>query len=157
MTDRYAVIGNPVAHSRSPDIHAAFARATGQSLEYGRVLAPLDGFAETVASFRASGGRGANVTVPFKEQAFALCDTLTERARLAGAVNTLSFASGELGGDNTDGVGLVNDITRNLGVPLRGKRCEPAYTVQTAAFLAELRGVDAAEFARITTENAARF
>jgi shikimate dehydrogenase len=122
MTDRYAVIGNPVAHSRSPDIHAAFARATGQSLEYGRVLAPLDGFAETVASFRASGGRGANVTVPFKEQAFALCDTLTERARLAGAVNTLSFASGELGGDNTDGVGLVNDITRNLGVPLRGKR-----------------------------------
>ena len=122
MTDRYAVIGNPVAHSRSPDIHAAFARATAQDIEYQRLLAPVDGFAATIAAFRDAGGRGANVTVPFKEQAFALADELTARARLAGAVNTLSLGPGRIVGDNTDGVGLVRDLMQNLGVPISGRR-----------------------------------
>jgi len=120
MTDRYAVIGNPVAHSKSPQIHAAFARATGQDIAYGRLLAPPDGFAATVRAFVAAGGRGLNVTLPFKQEAFALAATLTERARIAGAVNTLRFdADGPLG-DNTDGVGVTRDLAQNLGVALRG-------------------------------------
>ena len=122
MTDRYAVIGNPVAHSKSPAIHAAFAAATGQDLHYEALLAPLDGFAATVTAFMAAGGRGANVTVPFKEEAFRLATRLTERARAAGAVNTLSFAAADILGDNTDGAGLVRDLTVNLGVALTGKR-----------------------------------
>ncbi|WP_101674197.1 shikimate dehydrogenase [Alloalcanivorax mobilis] len=122
MTDRYAVFGNPVRHSRSPDIHHAFAAQTGDDLVYERIEAPLDGFAEAVAGFFDSGGRGANVTVPFKEQAFALCDRLTERARQAGAVNTLWREQGELHGDNTDGPGLVADLRDNLGWPLAGQR-----------------------------------
>jgi shikimate dehydrogenase len=121
--DRYCVIGHPVAHSKSPRIHAAFAAQTGQDLSYERMLAPLDGFEATVRSLVAQGYRGANVTVPFKLEAAALCTGLTERARAAGAVNTLSFGpDGRIDGDNTDGAGLVADIERNAGVALEGKR-----------------------------------
>ena len=122
MTDKYCVIGNPIAHSKSPDIHAAFAAATGQDMSYERCLAPLDGFAGTVRDLVAQGYRGANVTVPFKLEAAALATRLEERARLAGAVNTLRFEGGEIVGDNTDGPGLVADIVHNAGVPLAGKR-----------------------------------
>jgi shikimate dehydrogenase len=120
--DRYCVIGNPIAHSRSPAIHAAFAAQTGQDLVYERCLAPLDGFADTVRSLVAQGYRGANVTVPFKLEAASIATRLEERARLAGAVNTLRFEGGEIVGDNTDGPGLVADIVRNAGVALAGKR-----------------------------------
>jgi shikimate dehydrogenase len=122
MNDKYCVIGNPIGHSRSPDIHAFFAAETGQDLSYERCLAPLDGFAETVRGLIASGYRGANVTVPFKLEAANLATRLEERARLAGAVNTLRFENGEIVGDNTDGPGLVADIVRNAGVPLAGRR-----------------------------------
>jgi len=122
MTDRYAVFGNPIAHSKSPGIHAEFARQTQQSMSYEAILAPLDDFAAAVRAFAAHGGRGANVTVPFKEQAFALSDRLSARAEAAGAVNTLSFEEGLVLGDNTDGVGLVTDLTANLGVVLAGRR-----------------------------------
>jgi shikimate dehydrogenase len=122
MTHRYCVIGNPIAHSKSPEIHAAFARQTGQDLIYERCLAPSDGFADTVRELIARGYRGANVTVPFKLEAFALATRLRERARVAGAVNTLVFEDGEIVGDNTDGPGLVADIVQNAGVPLSGKR-----------------------------------
>jgi len=122
MTDRYAVFCNPITHSKSPRIHAAFAEQTGQNLAYEARLAPLDGFAAAVAGFRDEGGRGANVTVPFKEQAYALSTSLSARARAAGAVNTLTFAADDVLGDNTDGVGLVNDLTGNLGLDLAGKR-----------------------------------
>ena len=122
MSDKYCVIGNPIGHSRSPDIHAAFAAQTGQDIVYERVLAPLDGFAETVRGLIDRGYRGANVTVPFKLEAADIATRLEERARLAGAVNTLRFENGEIVGDNTDGPGLVADIVRNAGVPLAGKR-----------------------------------
>lgn len=122
MTDRYAVVGNPISHSKSPLIHAAFARQTGQDLCYEALLAPLDGFAQCVAEFRRAGGKGLNVTVPFKVEAWQLATRLSERARLAQAVNTLQFAEGgEIYGDNTDGAGLVRDIVHNLGFPLEGK------------------------------------
>ncbi|HEX7648878.1 MAG TPA: shikimate dehydrogenase [Noviherbaspirillum sp.] len=120
--DRYVVIGNPIAHSKSPDIHARFALQTGQHLVYERVLAPLDGFAATVRELIATGCKGANVTVPFKLEAYALATSLTERAKAAGAVNTLKFVGGTVLGDNTDGVGLVTDIVRNAGVAVEGKR-----------------------------------
>jgi shikimate dehydrogenase len=122
MTDKYCVIGNPIAHSRSPEIHTAFALETGQDIAYERQLAPLDGFADTVRALVAQGWRGANVTVPFKLEAAALATRLEPRARLAGAVNTLRFEDGEIVGDNTDGPGLVADIVRNAGVALAGKR-----------------------------------
>jgi shikimate dehydrogenase len=122
VTDRYIVIGNPIAHSKSPRIHALFAAATGQDMSYEARLAPLDGFAATVREFVAAGGRGANVTVPFKEEAFRLATRLSERARAAGAVNTLSFDGAETLGDNTDGAGLVRDLKANLGAALAGKR-----------------------------------
>jgi shikimate dehydrogenase len=121
MTDRYAVFGHPIAHSKSPQIHVAFARQTGQDMSYEAILAPLDGFAGSVAKFIAAGGRGANVTVPFKEEAFRLANRLSPRAERAGAVNTLTFADGILG-DNTDGAGLVADLTCNLKRALAGKR-----------------------------------
>lgn len=121
QTDRYAVIGNPIAHSKSPDIHARFAQQTGQELTYERLLAPLDGFAATVQAFIQAGGKGMNVTVPFKLEAHALAQRLTERAQAAGAVNTLLFENGQIVGDNTDGVGLVHDIVHNAGVPVVGK------------------------------------
>ena len=122
MTDHYAVFGNPIAHSKSPLIHAEFARQTRQSMDYSALLAPMDGFREAVLAFRASGGRGANVTVPFKEQAYALCTELSLRAQAAGAVNTLRFEAETIFGDNTDGIGLVNDLTRNLGFTIAGQR-----------------------------------
>lgn len=118
----YAVLGNPVAHSRSPWIHARFAELTGQRLSYDRQLCPLDGFATTLAALRGQGLQGCNVTVPFKFEAFAAATRPTERARLAQACNTLMFNGTEIIGDNTDGVGLVADITRNAGVALRGQR-----------------------------------
>ena len=122
MTDRYAVFGNPIGHSKSPAIHAAFAEQTKQALTYEALLAPLDGFAASVTAFRQSGGKGANVTVPFKEEAYALANRLTPRAQRAGAVNTLVLANDGILGDNTDGAGLVRDIEHNLGVPLAGRR-----------------------------------
>lgn len=120
--DRYVVIGNPIAHSKSPEIHACFAAQTNQNLTYERLLAPLDGFAQTVQDLISQGAKGANVTVPFKLEACALATSLTERAKSAGAVNTLTFENGVILGDNTDGVGLVTDIMRNAGVELVGKR-----------------------------------
>jgi shikimate dehydrogenase len=120
--DRYAVVGNPIGHSKSPRIHALFAAQTGQDMTYEALLAPLDGFTATVRDFIAAGGRGMNATVPFKEEAFRLASHLSERARAAGAVNTLTFAGGEIRGDNTDGAGLVRDITANLGVAIAGRR-----------------------------------
>ncbi|MDP2266413.1 MAG: shikimate dehydrogenase [Thiobacillus sp.] len=122
MTDRYAVFGHPIAHSKSPQIHAAFARQTGEDVVYEAILAPLDGFADSVAQFIATGGRGANVTVPFKEEAFKLATRLSSRAQRAGAVNTLVFDAEGIVGDNTDGAGLVADLTRNLNRSLAGKR-----------------------------------
>ena len=178
MTDRYAVFGHPIAHSKSPQIHTAFARQTGQDMSYEAILAPLDGFADCVATFIAAGGRGANVTVPFKEQAYQLADRLSPRAQRAGAVNTLSFDADGIVGDNTDGAGLVADLTRNLKRSLAGKRIlllgaggaargvieplldeEPAAlvignrTVSRALELAELfgRGVVASGFDSIAT------
>ncbi len=121
-TDRYAVIGNPIAHSKSPLIHGLFAEQTGQAMSYERILAPLDGFRDAVMRFRAEGGRGMNVTVPFKLEAFALAHTLSERAARAGAVNTLIFhADGVIEGDNTDGAGLVRDLLRQ-GAKIAGAR-----------------------------------
>ncbi|SIR23566.1 shikimate dehydrogenase [Aromatoleum tolulyticum] len=120
--DRYAVIGNPIAHSKSPVIHAAFAAQTRQTLTYEALLAPLDGFAATVAGFRAAGGCGCNVTVPFKLEAFALAERRSPRAQAAGAVNTLKFDAEGIYGDNTDGAGLVRDLTHNLDCPLAGRR-----------------------------------
>lgn len=119
---RYAVIGNPIAHSKSPEIHAWFAQQTGQDLCYERLLAPLDDFAGTVRRFIEQGGQGANVTVPFKLEAHDLADLLSPRARAAGAVNTLVFRDRRIEGDNTDGAGLVADIVRNAAVPIAGKR-----------------------------------
>lgn len=122
MTDRYAVVGNPVAHSRSPDIHAEFARQTAQDLAYERLLAPLDGFVATVEAFRAAGGRGLNVTVPFKLEAFDYASRRSARAQAAGAVNTLRFDPDGVYGDNTDGVGMVRDIEQRLAFSLTGAR-----------------------------------
>jgi len=122
QADRYAVIGNPVEHSKSPWIHARFAEQTGEPVEYGRILGPLGGFEAAVKTFIASGGRGMNVTVPFKLDAHAFADSLSPRAAAAGAVNTLSFSDDGVRGDNTDGVGLVRDIEVNLGVSLQGAR-----------------------------------
>ena len=122
MPDRYAVIGNPVAHSRSPQIHAAFARATGQDLTYETLLAPLEGFDKAVGEFIAAGGKGINVTVPFKLAAYRLATTRSARAEAAKAVNTLAFSGEGIFGDNTDGIGLVADLKRNLQVELSGRR-----------------------------------
>ncbi len=122
MVDRYAVIGNPIAHSKSPLIHAAFAAQTGQDLEYGRILGDVDGFESDVRAFFARGGRGLNVTLPFKERACKMADELSLRAQSAGAVNTLiPLADDRLRGDNTDGAGLVRDLRDNHGVPLRDR------------------------------------
>jgi shikimate dehydrogenase len=120
--DRYAVIGNPIAHSKSPFIHARFAAQTGEPIEYTHLLAPLDGFVSNVRAFIEAGGRGLNVTVPFKLEAHALATQLSPRAAAAGAVNTLRFEAGEIHGDNTDGFGLVRDIEVNLATPLNGAR-----------------------------------
>jgi shikimate dehydrogenase len=122
MPDRYAVIGNPVAHSKSPQIHAEFARQTGQVLVYERLLAPIDAFAATALAFHAHGGRGLNVTLPFKGEAFSFAGQLSESARAAQAVNTLKFDNDVVLGDNTDGAGLIRDLTLNLGCAVAGAR-----------------------------------
>lgn len=134
-TSRYAVFGNPIAHSKSPQIHTLFAQQCSQDMHYEAILAPLDGFAASLRDFIAAGGSGANVTVPFKEEAFRLATQLTMRAQAAGAVNTLIFETdvspshGEgvggkthIVGDNTDGAGLLHDIQINLGFAIAGKR-----------------------------------
>jgi shikimate dehydrogenase len=122
MTDRYALFGLPLGHTKSPLIHAEFARQTGQDLTYEAIEAPADGFGVAVDRFRAEGGRGINVTLPFKLDAFSYANELMERARLAGAVNCMKFAGARVTAENFDGVGLVNDIQRNLRYPMRGRR-----------------------------------
>jgi shikimate dehydrogenase len=123
MTDKYAVFGNPIAHSKSPDIHRQFAEQTGQDLSYSKQLVADDGFEAAADAFFASGGKGLNITVPFKQNAYAYVARTTPRARRAGAVNTLSLeADGTILGDTTDGVGLVSDIINNLGWEIRHKR-----------------------------------
>ena len=119
--DLYCVMGHPVAHSRSPWIHQRFAALTDQALDYERQLVPLDGFAQAVQHFAQAGGRGCNVTVPFKHEAAQCADSCSPRVHLAGAANTLVLAQGRIHADNTDGLGLVADITRNAGLPLAGR------------------------------------
>lgn len=120
--DLYRVIGNPVGHSQSPWIHTRFAALTGQALQYDKQLVPLDGFASAVQQFFTEGGRGCNVTVPFKFEAAALATQVSDRAQLAQAANTLTRRDGTVLADNTDGAGLVNDIQRNAGFDLTGRR-----------------------------------
>jgi len=121
--EKYAVIGNPIEHSKSPLIHQAFARQFGKQIHYERLLSPLDGFSSTIERLQAQGYIGANVTVPFKFEAYKLSyPNLTDRALSAGeAVNTLTFTANDIQGDNTDGVGLRNDIEDNLGFDIQGK------------------------------------
>lgn len=123
MTDRYAVIGHPVAHSKSPLIHGLFAQATGQDMSYVTIDGGADpgGFARALADFRAAGGRGMNVTLPFKLEALAAADLASADARLAGAANALRFENGRVEAQNFDGLGLVRDIEVNLGLPLAGR------------------------------------
>ena len=120
--NRFVVIGNPVAHSLSPEIHARFGRQLGIDLDYGTLFAPLDDFVGTTRAFFSAGGRGANVTVPFKVEALQLAHSRSERAQLAGAANVLTARNGALEAENTDGAGLVADLTSNLGVEMRGAR-----------------------------------
>ncbi|PRY06986.1 shikimate dehydrogenase [Paraburkholderia sp. BL25I1N1] len=125
MSDRYAVIGNPIGHTKSPLIHGLFAEETGQDMTYGAIEAPLEpanAFENTVRTFIAAGGKGMNVTAPFKLQAFAIADERSERATLAGAVNAMKFENGRIVAENFDGVGLVRDIEINLHQPIAGKR-----------------------------------
>lgn len=122
MSDRYALFGNPLGHSKSPRIHNAFAAQTGEDVSYELIEAPLDGFRAAVDSFRAQGARGGNVTLPFKLQAFEYATDRMERATVAGAVNCMKFDGDRAYAENFDGVGLVNDIQRNLGFPMRSKR-----------------------------------
>ena len=122
MTDKYAVIGNPIAHSKSPQIHKMFAEQTGEDISYERIEAPLDGFAAKVDELRATGYKGCNVTVPFKFEAFLQTNERTERAEVAKAVNTLSFDNDIIYGDNTDGAGLVNNLKNNLNFYFNNKR-----------------------------------
>lgn len=120
---RYAVFGNPVAHSKSPRIHQLFARQFGIEIDYQAIEAPLDGFADAISAFRDAGGKGCNVTVPFKQEAWQLANTRSGRAELAGAVNTLRFEEdGTVFGENTDGVGLLRDLTLNLDTKLFDQR-----------------------------------
>lgn len=121
MSDHYVVVGNPIAHSKSPQIHRMFAEQTQQAMSYERLLAPLDDFKNSILSFKASGGRGANITVPFKQEAFLLVTELTARAARAEAVNTLLFDGEMILGDNTDGAGLLRDLTLNHGVEIVGR------------------------------------
>src|SRR5882724_13000461 len=122
MTDKYAVIGNPIAHSKSPQIHKEFAQKTGQDISYEAILAPLDGVAATVVRLRKDGYKGCNVTVPFKFEAFQLANQLTPHANVAQAVNTLKFDGDTIIGDNTDGTGLTFDIRFNLHIELSKQR-----------------------------------
>ncbi|MEJ2398432.1 MAG: shikimate dehydrogenase [Gammaproteobacteria bacterium] len=120
--DQYGVMGNPITHSKSPQIHTMFAQQTSQHLEYNAIHVDLGGFDQAVGNFDASGGKGLNITVPFKQEAYALVDERSERAERAGAVNTIKFENNHLLGDNTDGVGLVNDLTQNHQIQIQGKR-----------------------------------
>ncbi|MEC7761061.1 MAG: shikimate dehydrogenase [Pseudomonadota bacterium] len=122
MTDRYAVFGHPLSHTKSPFIHGEFARQFGEDLTYEAIEAPVDGFEAALRRFIDAGAAGANVTVPFKLEAFALADHAKDAAQICGASNTLRFVDGRIEADNTDGVGLVRDIKDNLGVPLSGAR-----------------------------------
>jgi len=122
MTDKYAVIGNPIAHSKSPLIHGMFAEQTGQDISYAAILAPPDGFAATIKRLRKEGYKGCNVTVPFKLEASSLDAYLAPEVLDANAANTLTFKNNAVKADNTDGAGLVRDIEQNLGVSLQGKR-----------------------------------
>jgi len=119
--DQYGVMGNPITHSKSPLIHTLFAQQTQQHLAYTAIHVDLGGFEQAVGNFDASGGKGLNITVPFKQEAYALVDDLSDRARRAGAVNTIKFEKNKSYGDNTDGVGLVNDLMRNHQIELQGK------------------------------------
>ncbi|MEX2353908.1 MAG: shikimate dehydrogenase, partial [Gammaproteobacteria bacterium] len=120
--DNYAVFGNPVAHSKSPLIHQAFARQTAQSLIYQAILVPVNEFESAMLEFQRQGGKGLNVTVPFKEQAYKTVTSRSARAKLAGAVNTLSLAdNGDITGDNTDGAGLLRDLQQN-NIPIEASR-----------------------------------
>jgi shikimate dehydrogenase len=122
MSDRYAVIGNPIGHSKSPQIQGMFAKATGTEIDYTAIEGPLGRFAETVDAFRARGGRGLNITAPFKLDAYAYANEWSDRARLAGAVNAMRFDGERVIGENFDGVGLLRDVVHNLRRPLTGKR-----------------------------------
>src|SRR4051812_46575631 len=122
MTDRYAVIGNPIGFTKSPFIHGTFARATGQHLSYEAIQGPIGGFAGRVDQFRAEGARGLNITAPFKLDAFAYATELSEGAKRAGAVNCLKFEGERIIAENFDGVGLLRDITVNLDVKMKGRR-----------------------------------
>jgi shikimate dehydrogenase len=118
--DRYAVIGHPIEHSRSPAIHRMFAEQTGERIDYRKLLAPIDGFEQAIRQWFGQGGRGLNVTLPFKLEAFALADRATGRARAAGAANLLAWGEEGLLADNTDGAGLVRDIEHRLKLPFKG-------------------------------------
>jgi len=122
MPDRYAVIGNPVVHSKSPLIHAEFARQTAQDIVYVRLPVPKRSFRIELDRFMAHGGRGLNITVPFKEEAAAACTQLSERAKFAQAANTLTLAEGKVIGDNTDGAGMLRDLENNLHIAVHGRR-----------------------------------
>ena len=122
MTDRYAVIGNPIDFSKSPFIHMAFAEVTGQDIDYSKVLAPLGEFAATVDAFRAAGGLGMNITAPFKLEAFDYATERSAAAELAGAANAMKFEGGRVLAENFDGVGLVRDVVHNLACPMKGRR-----------------------------------
>jgi len=123
IIEKYAVIGNPIEHSKSPIIHGLFAQQTDDAMSYDTILGPLEEFAETVAKFQQAGGKGLNVTVPFKEQAWNLADELSDYAKRAGAVNTLVMQDdGTFYGANTDGIGLIRDLKVNHNVVLKGKR-----------------------------------
>jgi len=123
MTDRYAIIGNPIAQAKSPALQMAFAQQCGEDMHYGAILGPMDGFVEAIRQFQREGGKGMNITMPFKLEAFELADELTPRGRAAGAVNMYTLrADGTILGDNTDGFGIVRDITHNLGRSFAGKR-----------------------------------
>ncbi len=122
QVDHYAVVGNPVAHSLSPRIHSEFARQTGEALSYEAIELATDAFASGIAELQRRGFRGVNVTVPFKREAWELCHSMTPRAEVAGAVNTLVLqADGKIHGDNTDGIGLVRDLVENLKISIRGQ------------------------------------
>ncbi len=120
--DQYAVMGNPISHSKSPRIHNLFAELTSQRLEYKAIQVDPGGFASAVAHFDATGGKGLNITVPFKQEAWALVNERTERAERAGAVNTIKFENNKMLGDNTDGVGLVNDLAKNNNIQISNKK-----------------------------------
>lgn len=120
--DRYAVMGNPITHSKSPLIHSLFAAQTQQKMEYSAIHVDLGGFEQAVGNFNASAGKGLNITVPFKQEAFAVVNEISDRAKRAGAVNTIKFDGDKIIGDNTDGIGLVNDLKNNLQLELTDKR-----------------------------------